>query len=554
MKLGLISDIHSNYRAFKACIDYFEKENVDYYLLLGDFVSDTAYPERIMKLLYELRQKHNCMMIRGNREDYFIDNEAAPSGWCKGSAAGNLWYTRNHLQKEDIDFFNSLPISDTFRLGNYPSITICHGSPKSTREHIYPRIFPGYNSMVKNIRAYRADDIKNAVYDFNCSHQAASEKDTGLSSTGVESNPGTSKDYKWNDSPDASTWLRSIDTDILVSGHTHHRCIFSEDFKTYVNLGSCGIAIGNAGIAECAIFTGVEVSSDELLTAAGLCTAGNTDSLPVKEETLSSPGYAWDIRLLSIPYDVEATINELYESGLYDAGQWFIKTNIQTLSTGIDHASDMVARANELNFSKKGKNTWPDIDEDCYVQAAGELGIPDYQDKAGDLTYIRMATPDDAPRLLEIYAPYVTDTAITFEYEVPSLEEFRARIEEKLQKYPYYVAVKNGTILGYAYASNFHTRAAYSRDTELSIYVDRNFRHQGIGGLLLNALEEMLKRRCFINLYSVISGSEDPEDPYVTNESLIFHKKNGYIEEGCLKKSGYKFGRWYDIHYLSKRF
>ena len=85
---------------------------------------------------------------------------------------------------------------------------------------------------------------------------------------------------------------------------------------------------------------------------------------------------------------------------------------------------------------------------------------------------IRTASEADAPALLEIYAPYVDRTAITFEYEVPSVDEFASRIRNTLQKYPYLVAEKGGRILGYAYAGPFHDRPAYDWSVETSIYVD----------------------------------------------------------------------------------
>ena len=76
-------------------------------------------------------------------------------------------------------------------------------------------------------------------------------------------------------------------------------------------------------------------------------------------------------------------------------------------------------------------------------------------------TIIRAATPDDAEEILKIYAPYVLNTAITFEYEVPSLGEFRGRMEKTLQKYPYLAAVSGGEIAGYAYTGAFVGRTAY---------------------------------------------------------------------------------------------
>ena len=93
---------------------------------------------------------------------------------------------------------------------------------------------------------------------------------------------------------------------------------------------------------------------------------------------------------------------------------------------------------------------------------------------------IRIATEDDAEALLAVYAPYVIKTAITFEYEVPTLEEFRGRIRHTLQKYPYLVAERDGTILGYAYVGPFHERAAYDWAVETSIYVEENLRRCGV--------------------------------------------------------------------------
>lgn len=109
---------------------------------------------------------------------------------------------------------------------------------------------------------------------------------------------------------------------------------------------------------------------------------------------------------------------------------------------------------------------------------------------------LRTAKPSDADRLLEIYAPYVENTAITFEYEVPSVDEFRQRIENTLKKYPYIVAIKDDKIVGYAYAGTFKSRAAYDWDVELSVYLVRhdmdgksNFRslHQSSGRKELSA-------------------------------------------------------------------
>ena len=107
---------------------------------------------------------------------------------------------------------------------------------------------------------------------------------------------------------------------------------------------------------------------------------------------------------------------------------------------------------------------------------------------------IRTAKTEDAGRLLEIYDYYVRNTAITYEYETPSLDEFESRIEKTLKKYPYLVILRDGKIEGYAYAGVFKDRAAYDRSCEISIYIDRSARGCGLGRKLSEALEAELKK------------------------------------------------------------
>ena len=105
---------------------------------------------------------------------------------------------------------------------------------------------------------------------------------------------------------------------------------------------------------------------------------------------------------------------------------------------------------------------------------------------------IRTAFVEDAEALLDIYAYYVEHTAITFEYGVPALEEFRRRIARTLEVYPYLCAVEDGKILGYAYAGPFAERAAYGWPAETTIYLARDVRGNGLGRKLYEALEEAL--------------------------------------------------------------
>jgi phosphinothricin acetyltransferase len=171
-----------------------------------------------------------------------------------------------------------------------------------------------------------------------------------------------------------------------------------------------------------------------------------------------------------------------------------------------------------------------------------------YSDK--DIT-IRTATVNDADNLLKIYAPYVEHTAITFEYEVPTISEFKQRIENVLKKYPYLVAVKDGEILGYTYASTFKDRAAYDWAVETSIYVRMDKKRQGIGSLLYNALENVLKCQGILNLNACIAYTEN-EDDYLTNDSVRYHEKNGYKTVAHFHKCGYKNNTWYDMVWMEK--
>lgn len=164
---------------------------------------------------------------------------------------------------------------------------------------------------------------------------------------------------------------------------------------------------------------------------------------------------------------------------------------------------------------------------------------------------IRPAVPEDAESLLAIYAPYVTDTAITFEYDVPTAAEFRQRISHTLQQYPYLVAERDGHIVGYAYASPFHARPAYDWAVETSIYIDRNYRLQGIGKQLHDAFEKALKAMGILNLNACIAYPATP-DAYLTRDSVAFHRHLGYQWIGEFHQCGYKFKRWYNMVWMEK--
>jgi len=142
---------------------------------------------------------------------------------------------------------------------------------------------------------------------------------------------------------------------------------------------------------------------------------------------------------------------------------------------------------------------------------------------------IRPASLSDAQAIQAIYTPYVEKTAFTFEYEVPSVQEFEKRICKTLEKYPYLVAEENGQVLGYAYASTYYARTAYD---------------WGIGSALYTALEEELQARGYLRFLACIA---------VPNEaSISMHEKRGYVQVAHFPKIGYKFNKWHDIVWMQK--
>ncbi|WP_294589564.1 GNAT family N-acetyltransferase [uncultured Ruminococcus sp.] len=164
---------------------------------------------------------------------------------------------------------------------------------------------------------------------------------------------------------------------------------------------------------------------------------------------------------------------------------------------------------------------------------------------------IRAASPEDAPALLRVYAPYVKNTAITYEYDVPSVDEFSKRIETTLKRFPYLVLERDGEIIGYAYAGPLHSRPAYDWSVETSLYLSEDVRGGGLGRLLHDALENVLREQGFLNMNACIAYPEK-EDKYLTFDSVKFHEKMGYAIVGTFHRCAFKFDRCYHMVWLEK--
>ena len=164
---------------------------------------------------------------------------------------------------------------------------------------------------------------------------------------------------------------------------------------------------------------------------------------------------------------------------------------------------------------------------------------------------IERVSIEDAQELLSIYAPYVRDTAISFEYEVPSLAEFQERIQSISSSLPYIKAVEENKIVGYAYASRFKNRKAYDWSVEVTVYVRKELRRTGVGRLLYTSLEQSLQRIGVLNMNACIAVPKE-DDEYLNNDSYYFHEKMGFQLVGKFHNSGYKFHTWYDMVWMEK--
>ncbi|HYH04658.1 MAG TPA: GNAT family N-acetyltransferase [Bacillota bacterium] len=157
---------------------------------------------------------------------------------------------------------------------------------------------------------------------------------------------------------------------------------------------------------------------------------------------------------------------------------------------------------------------------------------------------IRLATVADSGAMLEIYAPYVRETVISFEYDPPTLLDFSNRVANILEHYPWLVAEIDGVIVGYAYASRYSERAAYQWSVDASVYIHSGYHRQKIASTLYSCLFDLLKLQGFYNVYAGITLSN------TTSEQ--FHTSFGFTRVGVFHHVGYKFGQWHDVQWMER--
>lgn len=156
------------------------------------------------------------------------------------------------------------------------------------------------------------------------------------------------------------------------------------------------------------------------------------------------------------------------------------------------------------------------------------------------LVRLRAATPDDAAAVAAIYAPYVTDTPVSFETEPPSPAAMAARIEAGAGLHPFFVATDDdGAVLGYASASPFRPRPAYRYAVETSVYVAMNAQRRGAGRALYAALIDTLEAQGFVQAIAAIT--------LPNAASVALHENFGFVPAGVYRQVGFKLGGWYDV-------
>lgn len=158
---------------------------------------------------------------------------------------------------------------------------------------------------------------------------------------------------------------------------------------------------------------------------------------------------------------------------------------------------------------------------------------------------IRSIEARDAEAARDIYAPFVSGTATSFETEPPAVAEMDRRIRELQDQYPWLVFDGDGQVLGYAYASPHRARKAYQWCVDVSVYVDVSVWHCGVGRALYTALFEILRRQGYVNAYAGITLPNPA--------SIGLHESLGFVPIGVYTRVGFKLGQWHDVSWLHLR-
>lgn len=159
---------------------------------------------------------------------------------------------------------------------------------------------------------------------------------------------------------------------------------------------------------------------------------------------------------------------------------------------------------------------------------------------------LRLATPDDAAAVAEIYAPFVGASVISLEYEAPTAGVMRGRILETLGRFPWLIAQANGRVVGYVYAGPHRSRAGYQWAADVTVYLTDGYRGQGLGRRLYAGLFALLKEQGYRSLFAGITLPNDA--------SVGLHRAMGMNDVGIYRNVAFKFGAWRDTLWMGLAF
>lgn len=281
--IGVLADIHGNDTALERCMTYAAERGIDTFLFLGDYIGELAYPERTMAMLQDIRARYDCTFIRGNKENYWIDYRTSGGGdWeDNNSTTGMLLYAYSHLSDEDIDFFESLPIKQRIEISGYQPFMICHGSPDRVSE----KMVPG-SERLRQI-------------------------------------------------------LEDMDTELIISGHTHRQGQETHHGNVFLNPGSVGIPCLSGGKTQFLILHGGKEG--------------------------------WKEEFVSLEYNVDKVISDMRAERLdFHAPYWNYVTE-RLLKDGKISNGTVLNQAMALCEAEQGKCVWPHIPEEYWARAVKEI-------------------------------------------------------------------------------------------------------------------------------------------------------------------------------------
>ncbi len=313
VRLALISDIHGNFKAFEAFLAYLGEHPVDGVICLGDYVTDGPYPLRTLDLLYGMQQELPCYVIRGNREEYLLDNRDNHQGWKPSSSNGTLFYTLGQMRKEDMMFFASLPTEREVCVEGCPALYICHGTPGRVRGNVYME--EGLREAVMGKLPY------SCLLGGHSHHQEIYQWEGDGQGRSCQEKDMFQKRSQGQDMWGGGVWQS----------------------KTYINPGSLGLCMDGQGRhAQFAMLTG------------------------------DSQG--WEAELLSISYDVEGYLRAFGESGVDEMGRVLNKAVKKSLVTGVNYFFHSVL-AMEERARELGVPSASEVPEEEWERLAERFGL-----------------------------------------------------------------------------------------------------------------------------------------------------------------------------------